>query len=546
MQHKALGRIISAVSVVCALSGAALATLPDLDVTFIERTPRYNYDATKNNPEPGDVVTFHGHIRNWGTATVSSVAYRWKLDGSLIASDTLTNFAGGDEQVVTCTWTWEDGNHEIELVVDPGNAISESSESNNAISDRTNSIIAGFWVEQSVYDYFQQNQQALGIGSNSWEDWIQRQMERWNFLAARANWTDTPSGVLDRVRIDKIVVVSDGALPLSWGLPTNHPNANDKTVDLMWGFPATLLDGTFYSNHSTVSDSNPFYIEQSLIHELGHARYLIDCYGFDVHNTSSHHSVQIYEGDTYVAGSDYMPFVAFGEVLYYNKSGGVMSGPYGFVYSPYETMALNRIAGQRACCGNYNSPGNIGVFLQDLPESNHMQILDSLGQPRAGAEVEVYQATGWNGGWYGKTFDDTPDLFFTADSEGYIHMPRNPFSATTIQQNYGIANGTAILRIEHDDQVWYRFIEVTDFNIEYWRGHTQDGYYTLDVEGEDLILGDIDVDGDVDLADLANLLAAYGTYEGEPRFDSRADLDLNGVVDLSDLVILLANYGFGR
>ena len=53
-----------------------------------------------------------------------------------------------------------------------------------------------------------------------------------------------------------------------------------------------------------------------------------------------------------MAGSSYMPFIAWGEVLYYNKSGGVMSGPWGYIWSPYETMALNLIAGHRAWKGN--------------------------------------------------------------------------------------------------------------------------------------------------------------------------------------------------
>ncbi len=55
--------------------------------------------------------------------------------------------------------------------------------------------------------------------------------------------------------------------------------------------------------------------------------------------------------------------------------------------------------------------------------------------------------------------------------------------------------------------------------------------------------GDLDGDGDVDLADLAGLLAAYYTCVGDPDFDPRADIDNSGCVDLSDLAILLANYG---
>ncbi len=55
------------------------------------------------------------------------------------------------------------------------------------------------------------------------------------------------------------------------------------------------------------------------------------------------------------------------------------------------------------------------------------------------------------------------------------------------------------------------------------------------------IPGDLDGDGDVDLADLSILLAHYG-QSGTP---ADGDLDGDGDVDLGDLSILLANYGTG-
>jgi pimeloyl-ACP methyl ester carboxylesterase len=53
--------------------------------------------------------------------------------------------------------------------------------------------------------------------------------------------------------------------------------------------------------------------------------------------------------------------------------------------------------------------------------------------------------------------------------------------------------------------------------------------------------GDLDLDGDIDLSDLAQLLANYGTTSGMSYEDG--DLDGDGDVDLSDLAALLAVYG---
>src|SRR4029079_4987534 len=90
-------------------------------------------------------------------------------------------------------------------------------------------------------------------------------------------------------RIEKIVVVPDGALPLAPPLVPQRgrdpaggatpPDVRDRTVDLMWGFRATTVGS--YGDTRTATLENPFYVAPLVIHELGHARYLTDAYGFD-------------------------------------------------------------------------------------------------------------------------------------------------------------------------------------------------------------------------------------------------------------------------
>jgi hypothetical protein len=446
----------------------------DLDVTFIERTPRYAYDAAKNMPAPGDLVTFRGHVRNWSNFT-ASVDYRWEMDGAVVASGTLNNLYADADQVVELPWVWQDGPHDLKFTVDPLDRVAESSELNNSLSIRTNAIAVGLWVEQGLHAYFQTYQKALGIGSNSWEDWAQRNMARWNEYNVEAIHPTSPLGVTDRVFIDKITIVPDGALPLHGGLASNNPDTTDRTVDLAWGFPSSDLSGTGYVNHTTISDDNPFYFQWALIHELGHARYLIDLYGFDVHYSADASQVQILENGTPVAGSALMPFLAWNEVLHYNQFGGVMTGPWRG-WSPYEAVALNLISGKRASQGNMNSPGNIGVFLNDLPQRNHVRFVDSAGQPLVNASVRLYQGT-YGPGTYGKVIGTLPPIDYTTDASGEILLPRNPFTSGPVD----VPRGVAVVRIESQGTIWYRFIEVPAFNLEYWRGHTQDGFVEIEL-----------------------------------------------------------------
>lgn len=55
--------------------------------------------------------------------------------------------------------------------------------------------------------------------------------------------------------------------------------------------------------------------------------------------------------------------------------------------------------------------------------------------------------------------------------------------------------------------------------------------------------GDVDLDGRVDIRDLARVLTAFGHHEGQSDYDLRADLDLDGSVTNADLRALLKAFG---
>jgi subtilisin family serine protease len=57
------------------------------------------------------------------------------------------------------------------------------------------------------------------------------------------------------------------------------------------------------------------------------------------------------------------------------------------------------------------------------------------------------------------------------------------------------------------------------------------------------MLGDINGDGIIDVYDLTIVGTAYGSFEGDPRYDQEADLNRDGHVDIRDVVVIGRNYG---
>jgi hypothetical protein len=455
---------------------------PDLSVRYIKRLPEIDYVQNSTNPTvegwpaSGQAITWRAHVRNWSGNNYSNVSYEWRKNGVVIGSG-LINLLPDEDKTIQISDTWAFQRDSIVLTIDNTNIVTETSELNNSLKIYTNALSANFYVEQSLYDYFHVNQHKLGVGSNSWDDWAQMlHVRRWNQMLQNAVFPEAPNGALDRIRIDSIVIVPDNSLPLAGGNPGNNPNINDKTVDLQWGFNSSgLLSGSMYTNHTSTTDANPFFFEGSLLHELGHARYLIDNYGMDV-NTAN---VFILEGNINIGGSALMPIIAW-DVLHYNQSPTLMSGIYD-VIGLYEVMALNRIANRRAVCGNMNAPCNMGIYINDLPTNNFFKLKDQSNNILSNACIEVYRATPQTGHWYGKIFDDIPDASFTTDGNGEVNVGRNPFSATNIIHTFGYSSMDIIIRVEKNGKVGYKVIEASDFNIEYWKGNTTNASYTYTI-----------------------------------------------------------------
>ncbi len=176
----------------------------DLDVTYISREPRYSWDSQKQWPDPGERVTFTAHIINKGTVSSGNFTFQWKIDDQIISIDSYTSIPPQGEVTQAITWYWQSGRHDVSFEVDPQNLIPETAETNNKIEDVTDALTIGFWVEETVYDDFNNIQNSTG--SYSWEDWAQHILQKMNWMFENSVYPKAPKGILTRSYLQLRVV----------------------------------------------------------------------------------------------------------------------------------------------------------------------------------------------------------------------------------------------------------------------------------------------------------------------------------------------------
>jgi hypothetical protein len=448
-----------------------LLTLPvladDLTISWISRLPELDYvwgstkPKTDGWPLVGSQVTWRAHVRSW-LPSPKSVTYIWRVDDVEVKRGS-TTLAPNAVTNIDLARFWSFDRRRIELELD--------GKSLEVFSD---AISVGFWVEQSFYDEFRANQDKLGIGSTGFEDWAQRTIELFNSMAALAIYPETPNGVIDRFRLQKIVIVPDDSLPLS-GLPaeaslgasgSSHPDHEDRSVDLMWGFRKALLPS--YVGGYKPDPVNPYYAGTAVLHELGHARSLVDVYAWDVLHDPPEFVIDVTEAGQRITGSQTGRVHRTGEQGFMNKH-------YTHI-DRYSAMTMNFLAGRRAVMGNYNEPRNFAAYLNDFPAQNRVTIRDANGGAIANADVFLYQAqkTIPTERWYGARFDDTPDLTLKTDANGQVLVGRSPFSPNGKVTHAADQNdGVVIVKVKKGNFVAHGFLESRLFNLEYWRGNTQ-------------------------------------------------------------------------
>ena len=439
-----------------------------LEVGWIARTPRLDPPETLDGPvragwpEEGRAVTWIAHVINRGDETVTAVPYQWRIGSE--RSTGVVDLPPGITQV-RLPWLWTFERHEISFAIAPP-ASADPVDDDNAVAIASDALSLLLTVDRSTYDWL------LEDGRPGFEALLQREIARWNGILAGAVYPTSPSGALDRIRLDHVRILPDGE---------ELRAADILPWDLFWFF-ATGGDDRFLGKNvpqETVAD------QSIVLHELLHQRGLTDLYAYDVVHFLRDNSAQvrIAEGSMLVANSFLMPaqVLSTGDWRVFSSPvrSWLMGNDYRFPtsLSEHSAFGLNLWAGRRTPrgldrFGNLIGPlGNLpfpGSYVWKLPDVTELTFVDAQGNQIAQPTVDVY--ADHHRETYRESYGPAPDLTLAPTPGSRVLLPGDvldglpPTGAPPKAQVLIFGVRTAQAR-------GYAFLPVYYLNLEYFRGH---------------------------------------------------------------------------
>jgi len=490
--------------------------LPDLTVAYIERTPRdqgwhaivsYWEEGKKGmgvlmidpadyqlHPEPGQEVTFTVHVLNAGLAASKACTYEVLMDDEVIDTGSVKAIKPGRERLIRVTWSWQEGQHYIKVLLDTKGANTEIATWNNTFIDPVRALTFFFVIGSNTYNGFSNNLNL--VDTFSFEDWAQYHVHGMNWLFMTSIWPTAPDGILERVRIDKIVVYDGYSVPkpesgdaaqekkwaedkaawekkqeAKWDRERRHKNDPDAPI---------MFNGNWHFGDNADEERVARWAmghDWGLPHELGHQLGLVDLYWM---NHGMRDVLVKNKDGTYQNVMHFYPWPA--QMMHWH-------GPHAF--SEIHAGYLNNTLGRPR--------GYFGDFYYQIPKKNFVRVHSNMGTPLEGVELTFYQrwvdprntfiVGDWKAPWAygpdpvfsGKTGKDGAYLLpnrktthHDTPEPGY-HLRDNPWGAINVVGD----NVLFLAKVNYEGQEEFHWLRLHDANVGYLRGHEDEFYFEI-------------------------------------------------------------------
>ncbi len=452
--------------------------LCDLDVTFIQQMPFYGgygfeypgnvpvildpklwkekrerrwvftkeeADAdTKRAPEAGETMTFTAHVINNGGKASPRAGYIFKLDDTVLKTGTLPALKPREETTVEVTWPYKTGRHWVSFEADAENKVPEVCEANNTRRDGTFGFVLTISTFSPVeYEAFHDTKNL--VGSYSFEDWCQAHIDQWRKDFKLARYPATPNGVQAEVRFNRIFKDKDSPDVKAYEKAGGHLNWR-----IGWSREGILK-------------SYAAGIDGGLIHELVHQCGVIDSYQIGMG------SLDNLARDPFTGKTIEIPYADHRRV-HASRMGGAYAYKLKGAFSEHEAAAFD------ATLERWGNHAGYGIYLFDMPKHNIVKFLDNRGEPLADALLFIWQQnTTEVQNVVSRVMGRIPPKAVRLDENGEFDLGSNPYD------RLWVVGGSCVIMFGAyaNGQNEFHLLDVTEFNIPYWRGNRETYTYVF-------------------------------------------------------------------
>lgn len=537
---------------------------PDLNVTFISRTPRYlryhddgvrSYERkryrddnagimkfpvnadTQKWPDKGQPMTYTATIKNSGAARFTGKArFTWKLNDRVLKQGVADLELAPDmttTESIQIPWTAELGDIRDEKLwfeIDPVRPTDEITKNNNAQCKYLKAKTWKYWVERTPYEYARQFMTAYG--SRSFEDYLKWHEHIWNETYLDKSRFDmlAPDGSTQRITLDDFEVVADGRLGGGIHRLDDKPDFHfDGEWGTEWLKGADLQRAEALANIKNFIRATRVLLEGSLLHEAAHQvlgdfdQYWSNIEPSEPRNPNGKCKVKD-GGEFYITrGSMYAwPGLMGGDDTRPNDAYTESTG----LYSAHSIIGYN--ANTRFRNGFY------GEWQYDLPRSISVRLLAAGGAPLSAAKVRIWQFSGMQildknlvtsgvlagmDGVLKLPDQDSLEATDVTTLTGHTLLKRNPFGRIDVVGS----NTVLLLKIEAHGQTDWRFVRCIDLNKAFHMGYRD--AYTMDIATQ---IAPARLDFSADLARGKAVRVAHGPAEAAALTDGDRKTAWNG------------------